>query len=71
MTWNYRIVKYADGTGYGLHEVHYDKNGEPVSMSAEPTGFVSETPHGIHDAMLIARTDARHRPVFVEPPDWE
>lgn len=25
--WNYRIIKYMDGRGYGLHEVHYDENG--------------------------------------------
>lgn len=23
MSWNYRIVEYADGSGFGLHEVYY------------------------------------------------
>ncbi len=38
MTWNYRIVKYADGSGFGLHEVGYNLMGEPVSMTAALPG---------------------------------
>ena len=44
MSWNYRIVKYANGDGYGLHEVFYDAAGNPKSMTAEPAGFVGDTP---------------------------
>lgn len=72
MSWNYRIVKYKDGSGYGLHEVFYDDNGVPSGMTKNPAGFVSseyEGPAGIHESMMMARTDAIRRPVLEEP-DW-
>ena len=30
MTWNYRVVKYSDGSGYGLHEIYYDDDGVEI-----------------------------------------
>ena len=71
MTWNYRIVEYADGTGFGLHKVDYNIKGEPVSMTVEPTGFVGETKEDVAELILLARADADARPVFVEPANWE
>ncbi len=71
MTWKYRIVQYADGSGFGLHEVYYNSKSEPGSMTAAPAGFVSETRDEIYKELLKACASARHLPVFVEPPDWE
>lgn len=70
MTWNYRIVEYADGTGVGLHEVYYDANGREKSMIAEPATFVGESPEDVRGALLMARVDATKRPVFGEPDNW-
>lgn len=70
MTWNYQIVKYSNGTGYGLHEVHYDADGKPIRMTKEPAGFVGDTPEEIMMALLIARMDARRSDVFDEPAEW-
>jgi hypothetical protein len=70
MTWNYRIVQYAAGCGYGLHEVYYDDDREPWGMTKEPASFVCDLedgPGGIKGSLLKARVDAINRPVFVEP----
>lgn len=70
MTWNYRIVKYHNGTGYGLHEVHYDADGKPIRMTTEPAGFVGDSPEEVRAALLVARGDAIRRTVFDEPAEW-
>lgn len=70
MGWNYRIVRYADGSGLGLHEVYYDADGKEISMTAEPASFVGDTPEDVRSALLMAKTDAHRRPVFDEPDDW-
>jgi hypothetical protein len=72
MTWNYRVVRYRDGTGYGLHEVHYDDEGEPWSMTQRPASFAcdaAEGPEGIRDSLLAALVDTK-QPVFDEPERW-
>jgi len=75
MSWNYRIVRYADGTGYGLHEVHYDKKGKPESMTEEPASFVTDEDEGnpisgILKQLAIAQTDISGQPIFDEPKEW-
>lgn len=70
MTWNYRIVKYFDGSGFGLHEVHYDSDGVPKSMTKEPVRFTGETPEEIRESMVLARSDASRRSVLDEPAEW-
>ena len=70
MPWNYRIVKYADESGYGLHEVHYDKDGQEKSMTENPTYFTGDTPEEVRDGLMMAKMDATRRPVFDEPNDW-
>lgn len=70
MTWNYRIIKYHNGTGYGLHEVHYAADGKPIRMTAEPAGFVGDSPEEVRSALLVARGDANRRTVFDEPAEW-
>jgi hypothetical protein len=70
MSWNYRIVKYKDGTGYGLHEVYYDKGGQPTGMTKRPVSFTcfgDEGPEGIQESLRIARADALKRPTLIEP----
>lgn len=70
MPWNYRIVQYADGSGYGLHEVYYDADGQPWSMTEAPASFVSDIEEGpsvVKQSLLMARVDSIKRPVFVEP----
>lgn len=73
MSWNYRIVRYKDASGFGLHEVYYDKGGFPYSMTADAVRFTcgpDEGPEGITERLMMARTDARKRPVFDEPDEW-
>ena len=70
MSWNYRIVRYAKGDGYGLHEVRYNEDGKPISMGEQPAGFVGKTPEEIRDALVLARGDASRRPILDEPPEW-
>jgi hypothetical protein len=73
MTWNYRIVKYLDDQGFGLHEVYYDADGLPWAMTAKPCSFSCDTDEGpsvIIDMMAKAMADAQNRPVFDEPDKW-
>ena len=73
MTWNYRIVKYRDGSGFGLHEVYYDGQGEPENMTAEPADFVvdaEEGPDGIVRSLRMALVDAKRRGILDEPKEW-
>lgn len=70
MSWNYRIVRYRDGSGFGLHEVYYDKDGEPWSMTENAVSFRCDTdegPAGIKQSLLTARVDSIKRPIFDEP----
>jgi len=73
MSWNYRVVKYKDGSGFGLHEVFYDKAGEPLTMTAKPISFTcdsDEDPSCIGMAMAMAQRDAFERDVLEEPQKW-
>ena len=73
MSWNYRIVKYLDGSGFGLHEVFYDDSDRPWSMTEEAADFrcdADEGPQGVRESLLLARVDAIHRPVLKEPKKW-
>jgi hypothetical protein len=72
--WNYRIVKYADGSGFGLHEVYYDENGDPQAMTAGPVAFSvppDEGPDGVQNSLAMAAADAFSRSVFHEPKTWK
>lgn len=73
MTWNYRVVKYKDGSGIGLHEVYYNKAGEPYCMTEAPINFTCETDEGISDivhCLELALKDIRKYPVLKEPEKW-
>ncbi len=43
MSWNYRIIKrkWKKGVTFGIHEVYYDKDGQPTAWSTNP-----RDPHG-------------------------
>ncbi len=71
MSYNYRIVEYNDGSGFGLHEVFYDKAGKEKTMTSSPATFAGETPEDIRGGLMMARMDAMRRPIFQEPDDWE
>ena len=75
MSWDYRIVKYKSGDGFGLHEIFYDDNGVSWGMSEEPVVFKcydDEAPQtDIADALLTALVAVRQRPIFKEPDVWE
>lgn len=66
INWNYRIVKYKDDAGYGLHEVHYHDDGSPQSMTLGPITFAGDTPEEVREQLRMARVDAIKRPVFDE-----
>jgi hypothetical protein len=71
MSWNYRIIHYANGA-YGLHEVHYDDEGNISSRTLEPISFYSdqeEGPKGIRSSLRLALADASRLPVVEELPD--
>lgn len=73
MTWNYRIIKYRDNSGFGLHEVFYDDEGEPWTMTECAVGFGSTLEDGegdIINALQMALEDAKERPVLDEPEEW-
>ncbi len=70
MTWNYRIVKYADGSGYGLHEVFYDENGAATNMTKEPVDFTGEVRSDVVMALQSATRDAYYKEIFEEPAGW-
>jgi hypothetical protein len=68
-TWDYRIIRYADGRGYGLHETYYDENGAPIAMTADPISFstdASEGPNAIYESLRTALSDAENRPILDE-----
>lgn len=71
--WNYRLVKYADGSGFGLHEVYYDDDGNPDAMTQDPIGFQCDLEEGaetISEMLAQALEDAVRKPVFDEPEHW-
>jgi hypothetical protein len=54
MTWNHRLVKRAHDNEvfYAIHEVYYDEQGNPESITQDPVG-VSEQSKG--DVMTTLR----------------
>ena len=74
MTWDYRVVRYRDGSGSGLHEVFYDKDGAPSGMTEQPANFVfaeaEDDKAEIVSALIAALRDATRKPVLDEPARW-
>jgi len=70
MSWDYRVVRYANGSGYGLHEVYYDEEGIPVNMTKDPVGFYGETNNELLKTLLMAVRNVIETPILEEPPEW-
>lgn len=73
MSWTYRIVKYRDGSGFGLHEVYCDREGLPWGMTERPCGFgcyADEEPRGSIWQQLQRAIKDTVQPVFEEPENW-
>jgi len=74
-TWNYRIVRRAMPGNmqktwgeyhYGLHEVHYDDEGNPVARGEPLAGFGGDDPSEVVAGLERAIRDAKERPVLNE-----
>jgi hypothetical protein len=70
MSWNYRVVRYKDGSGYGVHEVYYDGAGKACSMTEQPIPFRGDTLKDIRESLKMANADAKRQPIFDEPENW-
>jgi hypothetical protein len=67
--WNYRIIRYKNGA-FGLHEVYYNDDDEPVMKTDQPTTFGSDEDEGVEGITSMlerALNDARERPVLDDP----
>lgn len=65
MTWNYRLIRYADGS-VGLHEVHYNAKGNPVARTERPATFVSDDAAGLAASLRMALADVERLPVLAD-----
>lgn len=66
MTWNYRVMRHADGS-IAMHEVYYDDNGKPEHWSKEPTTFIGDGDDALEQLICgleTAAKDARQRPIL-------
>ena len=69
MTWNYRIIKSKwrlkdlKGVCHAVHQVYYDKDGNPMSWSAEPAYLAGDEPTDIMDDIVRIR-QAFKRPIL-------
>lgn len=44
--WSYRVMKYEDsvlGTSYGIHEVFFNENKEPITWTERAVGVVEQS----------------------------
>jgi hypothetical protein len=70
MTWSYRICRYRNGEGYGLHEVYYRPDGTARAMTVDPVTFDGDTLDEVCNALELALRGATQKPVFEEPETW-
>ena len=70
MSWNYRIIRYQGGSGFGLHEVYYNKDGKPWGMTEEAARFVcdidEDAKEEIKKALEMALKDIQNYEVLNE-----
>lgn len=67
--WSYRIIKYADGSGYGLHEVYFSDDGERLGYTEGAITFIADSEEGQEGIILSlerALQDAKTREVLEE-----
>ena len=62
MTWNYRMIRYNDEKGFGIHEVYYDEDGEPDGMTVNAVsfavGYLEDGPEDLARSLKQALSDA-------------
>ncbi len=77
--WTYQIVKYKDKSGFGLHEVFYNDDDEPWSMTSDPEVLdhlgsdIDDDPvtaEGLKQSMAVMLADAIRHDVLEEPEEW-
>ena len=77
--WIFQIVKYKNGSGFGLHEVYYNGDEEPWSMSSKPEILnhlgpdIDDEPvtaEGLKQNMAMMLADAIRHDVLIEPEEW-
>lgn len=66
MTWNYRIIKYTNGHGCGLHEVYYDDDGKASTATVDPVDFTGKDAAEIISSLEMALDDAKKLPILHE-----
>ena len=59
MSWDYRIIRYRNDHGFGLHEVYYDDDGEINMMTENATGALGDTPGGVVATLEMMLADAK------------
>ena len=52
MSWNYRVIKHAEEQ-FSIHEVYYDEEGNPQSMTVNPVSAFGETLEELKDDALL------------------
>jgi len=70
MSWSYRVVKYVTkiplgniDISYGIHEIYYDKNGDIVNISENPTYAISDDLEGLKN-VLSKMIESCNKPVI-------
>ena len=70
-TWSYRVVRKqpeaeGDTEQDGIHEVHYDSDGEAVSVSVEPVRLHANTLEELTDQRVLMGRALRQPPLRYE-----
>lgn len=65
MSFGYRVIKYQDNDGYGLHGVYFDENGQ-VTAWTERASVVGDTPEEISEQLLLMRISTKRFPALDE-----
>jgi hypothetical protein len=73
LPWNYRIVRYKDGSGFGLHRVYYKKGGffRPDVLYHSPCIFTCDPEEGPSGIILDVRLALQDLEKFIEIIDEE
>ena len=55
MSWNYRLMRHANGeyTRYVIHEVYYNDDGSVRVWTEDGVAAVSDTPDEIHEVLAM------------------
>lgn len=68
MTWNFRLVKRADSKSkrvqYGVHEVFYNDQGKPFTMTEDPVDITGESKKETREYLEMILKDISRFPVL-------